>query len=160
MSVVSLCLRSYLLYLNIFFLPCIWEDVQGRYSKSRGMKLSKTPCPCCCWFSVKAANRNANVSVGQSLQGEVISFIRPIDTVGKNRQASGHWKPFLLTWRRVCLSEYVCFFPAITVHLRKDVISSCKPCPTSESLNIVGTTVIILWFGCIGGLQHRLLHLL
>lgn len=52
------------------------------------MKFSKT-LNAAAGFSVKAADRNANVSVRQSLQGEVASFIRPTDTVGKNRQALG-----------------------------------------------------------------------
>lgn len=43
----------------------------------------------------------------QSLQGEAISFIGPTDTVGKNRQASGHRKPFLYCpeGRFVCLKH-------------------------------------------------------
>lgn len=73
-----------------------------------------------------------------------MSFIRPTDTVGKNRQASGHKKPFLhcLEGGFVCLKHL--FFPTILVHLIKDITSVCKPCPHCQSLNTVAVAAILL----------------
>lgn len=86
------------LLLNVISLsaPCLRSGGQVKHKQGYGIwNSAKHHAHAAAGFSVKAADRNANVSAGQSLQGEVISFIRPTDTAGKNRQAFGHRKPFL-----------------------------------------------------------------
>lgn len=99
MSVVSLCLRILSsLLLNVISLsaPCLRSARQVKHKQGYGIwNSAKHHAHAAASFSIKAADRNANVSAGQSLQGEVISFIRPTDIAGKSRQAFGHRKPFL-----------------------------------------------------------------